>query len=64
MTKGKSKFVTLTKKKWEFVLFVDNTKGIIINQRNVGYGTSFLIENVLLIDGLKYNLLSITQLYD
>lgn len=64
MTKGKSKFVTLTKKKWEFVLFVDNTKGIIINQRNVGNGTSFLIENVILIDGLKYNLLSITQLYD
>ena len=36
----------------------------IIGQCNIGNGTSSLIENVLLVVGLKHNLLSISQLCD
>lgn len=40
----KSKFVFLTKRKNDFVIFKDNAKGRIISQGNVGNNTSFLIE--------------------
>ena len=39
--------------------FEDNAKG-----RIIGNDTSSLIESVLLVDGLKHNLLSISQLCD
>jgi len=38
--------------------------GTIIRIGNIKIGTSPLIENVVLVDGLKQNLLSITQLCD
>ena len=44
--------------------FGDNGKGRIIGHGSVGNNSSSLIENVLLIDGLKHNLLSISQLCD
>ena len=44
--------------------FGDNAKGRIIGQGNIGNNTSFLIENVLLVDSLKHNLLGISQLSD
>ena len=44
--------------------FGDNAKGGMIGQINVGNSTSSLIENMLLVDGLKYNHLSINQLCD
>ncbi|RVW55764.1 hypothetical protein CK203_075787 [Vitis vinifera] len=64
MTGDESKFAFLTKRKGGYVIFRDNSKGRIIGQGNIGNGTSFLIESVLLVDGLKHNLLSISQLCD
>ena len=46
------------------VTFGDDAKGKIIGIGNVKFGTSPLIENVALVDGLKYNLLSVSQLCD
>ncbi|KAL6319784.1 hypothetical protein AAG906_036843 [Vitis piasezkii] len=64
MTGDESKFVFLTKRKGGYITFGDNAKGRIISQGNIGNGTSSLIESVLLVDGLKHNLLSISQLCD
>ena len=64
MTGDESKFAFLTKKNWGYVTFGDNVKGRIIGQGNIGNGTSSLIESVLLVDGLKHDLLSISQLCD
>ena len=61
MIGDESKFAFLTKKKWGYVTFGDDAKGKIIGQGNIGNDTSSLIENVLLVDGLKHNLLSISQ---
>ena len=46
------------------VTFGDDAKGKIIGIGNVKFGTSPLIENVVLVDGLKHNLLSVSQLCD
>ncbi|KAL6337946.1 hypothetical protein AAG906_005411 [Vitis piasezkii] len=62
--RDESKFALLTKRKGGYVTFGDNAKGRIIGQGNIGNGTSSLIESVLLVDGLKHNLLSISQLCD
>ncbi|RVW95596.1 hypothetical protein CK203_039084 [Vitis vinifera] len=64
MTGDESKFAFLTKRKGGYVTFGDNSKGRIIGQGNIGNGTSSLIESVLLVDGLKHNLLSTSQLCD
>ena len=44
--------------------FGDNGKGRIIGHGSIGNNSSSLIENVLFVDGLKHNLLSISQLCD
>ncbi|RVW92753.1 hypothetical protein CK203_042620 [Vitis vinifera] len=59
MTGDESKFAFLTKRKGGHVTFGDNAKGRIIGQCNID--TSSLIESVLLVDGLKHNLLSIVN---
>ena len=64
MTGDESKFAFFTKKNGGYVNFGDNAKGKIIGQDNIGNNTSSLIENVLLLDGLKHNLLSISQFCD
>ena len=46
------------------VTFGDDAKGKIIGIGNIKLGTSPLIENVVLVDGLKHNLLSVSQLCD
>ena len=46
------------------VSFGDNSKGKIIGIRNVGNVSYTLIENVCLVENLKHNLLSISQLCD
>ena len=50
--------------KSDIVTFGDNSKGRIIGFGNVKIDTSPLIENVALVDDLKHNLLSISQLCD
>ena len=62
ITEDESKFTFLTKKKWGYVTFEDDAKGRIICQDNIGNDTFSLIESILLVNGLKYNLLSISQL--
>ena len=64
MTGDESKFTFFTKKNGGYVNFGDNAKGRIIGQGNIGNDTSSFIESVLLVDGLKHNLLSISQLCD
>ena len=46
------------------VTFGDDSKEKIIGIGNIKIGSSPLIENIILVDGLKHNLLSISQLYD
>ena len=64
MTGDESNFVFLTKRKRGYVTSGDNAKGRIIGQGNIGNVISSLIESVLLVDGLKHNLLGISQLCD
>ena len=51
-------------KKGGTVIFGDNNKGKVIGTGIVGNISKPLIENVLLVSGLKHNLLSISQLCD
>ena len=46
------------------VTFGDNNKGIVIGIGTVGNPNNPIINNVLLVHGLKHNLLSISQLCD
>ena len=64
MTGDESKFAFLTRRKGGYVTFGDNGKGRFIGHGSIGNNSSSLIENVLLVDGLKHNLLSISQLCD
>ena len=64
MTGNQSKFVNLSKKDGVLVTFGDSKKGKIIGKGNIGNDSGTLIENVLLVDDLKQDLLSISQLCD
>ena len=64
MTGDPTIFATLSKPKGGHVSFGDNSKGKIIGVGNIGGNPSPLIENVFLVDELKYNLLSTSQLFD
>ena len=64
MTGDKYMFAFLFTKDGRYVTFGDNSKGKIIGVGNVRKEISPRIENILLIDGLKHNLLSISQLCD
>ncbi|MCQ3986251.1 hypothetical protein FK507_28625, partial [Klebsiella pneumoniae] len=44
--------------------FGDNSKRKIISEGSIGKTSSPIIENVLLVEGLKHNLLSISQMCD
>ena len=47
-------FASLNRKDGELVTFEDNSKGKIIGIGNVGKEPSPIIENILLVDGLKH----------
>src|ERR1044072_1494493 len=64
MTGDKSKFCFLTLKAKGFVTYGDNNQGRILGDGKVGKSPQTMIEDVLLIEGLKHNLLSISQLSD
>ena len=61
MIENESKFALLTKQNGGYVTFGDNAKGKIIGQENIGKATSSLIKNVIVVDDLKYYLLSIVN---
>ena len=64
MTGGESQFITLEAKNRGMVIFGDNGKEKIIGIGNIDITPSTYIKNILLIDSLKHNLLSISQLCD
>ena len=64
MTGDESQFITLEAKNGGMVTFGDNDKEKIIDIGNISITPSTYIENVLLVDGLKHYILSISQLYD
>jgi hypothetical protein len=64
MTRDKPKLSSFTPKDEGFVTFGDNSRGKIIGVGNVDNYLSSCIENVLLVNGLKHNLISISQLCD
>jgi len=47
-----------------FVTYGDNKNGRILGNGVISNGSSFNISNVLLVKGLKHNLISISQLCD
>ena len=64
MTRDHNLLCTLNSKDEGTVTFEDNAKGKIVGIENVGNPDCPSIENVLLVDGLKQNLISISQLCD
>lgn len=63
MTVDKHKFIHLDLKEG-FVIYHDNNKGMNLVVGKIGNISSTTIENVLYFDGLKHNLLSISQSCD
>ncbi|BAT84316.1 hypothetical protein VIGAN_04164800 [Vigna angularis var. angularis] len=64
MTGDKKRFISFEKKKQGFVTYGDNNKGRIMGTGNIGGGNTLTIKDVLYVEGLKHNLLSISQLCD
>ena len=64
MTGDKTKFCLLTEGEGGQVTFGGNSKGKIISSGKVGKNLSSCIDEVMLVEGLVYNLLSISQLCD
>ena len=64
MSGDKEQFLSLTAFEGGSVTFGDNSKGMIKGVGKVGKTLSQAIENVYFVEGLKHNLLSISQLCD
>jgi len=64
MTGYKTKFTKLELMDEGFVTYRDNNKGKILVNGVISNGSLFNIKNVFLVEGLKYNLISISQLCD
>ncbi len=64
ITGNVEQFITLESKKDGVVTYGDNGKGFIIGKGKIYITPSTFIENVLLVNGLKHNLLSISQFCD
>ena len=57
-------FKVMTKKDYDSVTFGDNSKARAVGIGFVSFTSTTQVEQVLLVDGLKHNLLSISQLCD
>ncbi len=64
MSGDKEQFLSLTAFQGGHVTFGDNSKGLIKGVGKVGKSLSQAIDNVYYVEGLKHNLLSISQLCD
>ena len=60
MTGDKSKFFNIFLKQEGHVTYGDNNKGKILERWTIGDKNTFLINDVLFVEGLKHNLLSIS----
>ena len=54
----------MTKKDYGSVTFRDNSKVRVVGIGSINFVGTTQVEQVLLVDGLKHNFLSISQLYD
>jgi len=59
-----SMFIEFTRKEKGFVSYGDNNQGKILGKGVVGNPSTTTIKDVILVDGLKHNLLSISQFCD
>ena len=64
MTGDRIKFCMLTETESGQVTIGENTKGKIIGTGKVGKNPSSCIDDVMLVEGLEYNLLSISKFCD
>jgi len=64
MTGDASLLTGLVLKHGRFFTDGDNKRGRIIGRGDIGVKGNLIIQNVLLVEGLKHNLLSISQLCD
>jgi len=64
MTGDKKKFKNFKRKEQGFVTYGDNNEGKILGTGDVGGRNTLEIKDVLYVEGLKHNLLSISQLCD
>jgi len=64
MTGDKSRLTDFVSKKGRYATFGDNNKGRIMGEGNIGNQHKTQIKNILYVNGLKHNLLSIGQLCD
>ena len=64
MSRNESLFSKIKKKKYENITFDDNRVGKIMGIGKISKSPSKYLENVYLVEGLKFNLLSISQLSD
>ena len=64
MIGDKYKFVNIIFKQEGHVTYGDNNKGRIIGRGFIGDKSNLLVHEVLYVEGLKHNLLSISQLCD
>jgi len=64
MTGDASQLINLKWKPAGFVTYGDNNRGRILGVGDIGGDDNVIIKDVLLVDGLKHNLLSISQLCD
>ena len=64
MTGDISLFIDFKAKKKGYVTYGDNNKGAILGKGSVGNPSTTTISDVHLVEGLKHNLLSISQLCD
>jgi len=64
MTGDASRFISISLKPDGDVSYGDNNKGRILGKGTISNESSLLIHDVLYVEGLKHNLLSISQLCD
>jgi len=64
MTGEKSNFLSLTASEGGSVAFENGKSGTVVGIGKIGESLSHLIDNVYFVDGLKHNLLSVSQLCD
>ncbi|CAN1242903.1 hypothetical protein LINPERPRIM_LOCUS5497 [Linum perenne] len=62
MTGDKRNFSSLTEMKGGKVIFGDNNKGLVLGKGTIRHSSDPIFHNVLFVQSLKHNLLSISQL--
>ena len=60
MARDASKFIHISPKNSKHVIYEDNNKGKILRVGKIGTNPSSSIENVLLVDGRRHSLLSVS----